>query len=88
MRVCEGHEAGKETPYRHPEAIKGHLYKLTNGYLSGELFLCVAVSWTGHLRLFSVASGVRFDDTSTFSLPEGYTFEDVTDEYCLKRVAP
>lgn len=76
MNVCEERNEKPETPGL-PELIGGHLYMATcSGSHNGELYLYSMVG-----RLVSLSSG------HIWAGGLWYGWEDVTDQYCLKRVS-
>ncbi len=78
-------EAGKQPtppePYRHPWAIKGHVYMITRGVLKGRRYYAV-MGQIGEVRLYCLDSGVARCHKSAF----GHSMDqwkDITDQVYL-----
>ncbi|MCP4079449.1 MAG: hypothetical protein GY743_04310 [Planctomycetaceae bacterium] len=86
-------EAGKQLPvpepYQHPKAIKGHVYMVTrhwsptivSGY-EGAKYYAVMGNGIGEVRLYSLNTGVRWCNKSTFGASDN-EWEDITDQVYL-----
>ncbi len=69
-------------PYRHPPAIRGHVYMITRGVLRGGRYYAVMDSMVDEVRLYCVNGGVVRCNKSAF----GYSMDqwkDITDKVYL-----
>lgn len=78
MNICE-----KENKVNKPPVlIMGHVYKLTSQYANG-LYICAYGNRLINLKDGGGCAGEKGYGSLT---GEGYSWEDVTDKYCLKEI--
>lgn len=74
MKICE--ETVKEKK-KLPSLIEGHLYKNSDG--------CIFI-YTILDHLISLVSGGVWSSIGGYGNPDNLSWEDVTDQYCLKKI--
>ncbi len=71
-------------PYKHPEAIEGHVYMVTHSptrSFEGRKYFAVHVGATGRVRLYNIDSGFSRCNLTAFGSDDQW--EDITDKVYL-----